>query len=44
MITWLLGLNFKAIEITVGAGFTTVIMLLLFIAFKVEEIEKDEHK
>lgn len=45
MISWLLGINLRAIEITIGAGFLTIIMLLLFIALKVEEIEKEnEHK
>lgn len=44
MIAWILGINFRAVLITVGAGFVTIVLLLLFIAFKVEEIEKDEHK
>jgi hypothetical protein len=46
MIAWLLGINLRAVLITTGAGFITIILLLLFIAYKVEEIEKkdESHK
>ena len=44
MLTWLLGINLHRVLMVIGTGFTAVIMLLLFIAFKVEKIEKDEYK
>lgn len=44
MLTWLLGINLKQVEMIIGAGFIVVIALLTYIAFEVKEIEKDEHK
>lgn len=44
MLSWLLGLNLKAIEITLGAAFISVMAVLIFIAVKVEEIEKEDRK
>lgn len=45
MIAWILGIDpLTLVHILIG-GFTILIVLLLFISYKVEQIEKDEqHK